>query len=303
MSQIITIQSINFDGEIANILFKPDNDNITINLGDVTLPFIFQPNLLIPEREVYGTYTILILGSDCPNILNVLRPIPTPTITPTNTPTRTPTPTPTPTPTNTPTPTPGVTPTPTPTPVYLAYLFIEPISGGTLMGQWMYDGGFDFYGFSNNSQPTQNQTIFNTELNRYVGFSGWTSGEFPHIINKSVPQVSGGLDSFGNNIVAYNFTTTQIPEFTIPGDSWYTWVIPVSLTNNQKQIIIDLSSNGSPNIFTPIYMESTINSNTFTYTGSTIFQTTYRVYTSYPSSEFKLTNNENIYFKGNTVSS
>ena len=71
MSQIITISSINYDGEIANILFKPDNDVITINLGDVELPFDFEQSLLIPSREVYGTYTILVEGSDCPNFLNV----------------------------------------------------------------------------------------------------------------------------------------------------------------------------------------------------------------------------------------
>jgi outer membrane biosynthesis protein TonB len=132
MSQIITIQSINFDGEIANILFKPDNLGITINLGDVTLPFVFDPSLLTPSREVYGFYTILVEGLDCPNVLNVQRPTPTPTptvtptrtptptptVTPTNTPSNTPTNTPTPTPTNTPTATTTATPTPTPTPTW-----------------------------------------------------------------------------------------------------------------------------------------------------------------------------------------
>jgi hypothetical protein len=132
MSQIITIQSINFDGEIANILFKPDNSDITINLGDVTLPFVFDPSLLTPSREVYGFYTILVEGLDCPNVLNVPRltptptptstptrtPTPTPTTTPTNTPSNTPTNTPTPTPTNTSTATPTATPTPTPTPTW-----------------------------------------------------------------------------------------------------------------------------------------------------------------------------------------
>jgi hypothetical protein len=43
MSQSITIDSINFDGELATVIFKPDNDNVVINLGQVTLPFIFFP--------------------------------------------------------------------------------------------------------------------------------------------------------------------------------------------------------------------------------------------------------------------
>ena len=130
MSNSIIIRSVNYDGEQANILFKPDNDNVVINLGNVTLPFLFQPSLLIPSREIYGTYTILVLNDqcvndDCPNILNVVRPTPTPTPTPTLTKTPTATPTPTPTPTETkyvciPTPTltqtPTITSTPTATP-------------------------------------------------------------------------------------------------------------------------------------------------------------------------------------------
>jgi hypothetical protein len=122
MSQSIIINSINYDGEIANIIFTPDVDNVVINLGQQTLPFLFRPYLLTPPRDVYGTYTIVVMvnGIQCPNILNVVRPTPTPTPTPTQTSTPTPTPTTTPTPTPTfdpcnPTPTPTSTTTPTPT--------------------------------------------------------------------------------------------------------------------------------------------------------------------------------------------
>ena len=48
MIQIITIDSINYDGELANVLFTPDNDSVVINLGDVILPFTFEPSLLVP---------------------------------------------------------------------------------------------------------------------------------------------------------------------------------------------------------------------------------------------------------------
>ena len=129
MSQSIVISSLNFDGEEASVIFTPQGTQNAINLGIVTLPFTFQPSLLTPPQEVYGTYTILVLSGDCPNILVVPRPTPTPT--PTITPTRTQTPTPTPTitptpsynpcavtqtPTNTPTNTPTRTPTRTPSP-------------------------------------------------------------------------------------------------------------------------------------------------------------------------------------------
>jgi len=123
MTQSIIINSINYDGEIANIIFTPDVDNVVINLGQQTLPFLFRPYLLSPPRDVYGTYTIVVMvnGIQCPNILNVVRPTPTPTPTPTQTSTPTPTPTTSPTPTPTfdpcnPTPTPTSTSTSTPTP-------------------------------------------------------------------------------------------------------------------------------------------------------------------------------------------
>lgn len=128
MSQTILIDSINYNGELATVLFKPDNENTVINLGNVVLPYLFDPSLLNPPRDIYGTYTILVLGTDgncktdCPNILQVPRPTPTPTPTTTVTKTVTPSPTTTPTPTPTvdpckvPTPTPTTTTTPTTTP-------------------------------------------------------------------------------------------------------------------------------------------------------------------------------------------
>jgi len=136
MSLSVTIESLNYDGEEAQVLFKPDNSNDVINLGNVILPFIFYPSLLIPPREIYGSYTVVVDSTNCRpncvNMLNIPRPTPTPTpnvtptktTTPTLTPTITPTPSidpckipsPTPTSTLTPTPTPTKTTTPTPTP-------------------------------------------------------------------------------------------------------------------------------------------------------------------------------------------
>ena len=304
----ITIQSINYSGEVANILFKPAGVDVVVNLGNQVLPYIFNPSGLTPSYDVYGTYTIFVLDADCPNILNVPTPTPTPTptVTPTSTVTPTPTITPTPTPTYnpcdfTPTPTPTKTPTPTPTPVLRAYLFIEPVSGSTNIGQWMYDSGSNFYGFTNDSQPTQNQTIFNLDMNKYVNFSGWTSGLFPDIIQQTVPQTSGGVDFYDNPIVAYNFLTTQIPQNYVGGQGWYTWIIPTSLTNNQRQTVIDLNINNNPDLFTAVGTEGVINNYTFTYSGTTIPATTYRVYTTYPNIIFKISDSNNIYMKGNTT--
>jgi hypothetical protein len=162
--------------------------------------------------------------------------------------------------------------------------------------------GSGFYGFTNGTQPTQVQATFDVELNTYVDFSGWTTGLFPSIINQDVPQITGGVDSYGNPMIAYNFKTTMVTANTVSsGKAWFTWMIPTGQTNGLYQNKIDYSTS-SPAILTTVSTESTIYSYYFTYTGSTIPQTTYRVYTTYPSTNFELLNSTDIYFRGNTVS-
>jgi hypothetical protein len=233
---------------------------------------------------------------------------PTLTVTPTYTPSVTLTQTPTgtitsPTPTKTQTKTPRITTTPTSAP-FNAYLFIEPNTGSTVIGEWMYTvNSQKFFGFSNGSQPTQNQSDFNNEMNVYVDFSGWTAGTFPSVIVQSIPSVSGGIDAFGNSIVANNFTTAVVSANTLNGSGWFVWMIPTGATNGLYQSQIDYSLS-SPNLLTPLLMESTIYSYTFYYTGSTIPNTTYRVYTTFPGVDFNLSNTgTNIYFRGNSLSS
>lgn len=233
----------------------------------------------------------------------------TPTVTPTNTVTPSITPTNTRTPTLTPTATPGNSPTPTPTPsstpsVDFAYLFIEPQTGSTSIGQYLYnlDNTRTFFGLSNSSIPdTTDPTQFNIDMNQYVSFSGWTGGTFPAVQSESVPQTSGGVDAYGNAIHAYNFTTHQVSAGSIGVEAWYTWIIPTSSTNGLEQTQIDFSILGNPNAMSTVITDSTIRNNTFTYTGTTIPANTYKVYTTFADLAFYIIDNDNIYFKGNTV--
>jgi hypothetical protein len=241
-----------------------------------------------------------------PSVTIGLTPTPTSTITPTPTSTITPTPSVTigltPTPTSTITPTPTITPSSTPF-VGTAYLFIEPQSGSTNIGQYMFDNGYNFYGFTNSSGPTtSNPTQFNNDMNGYVSFTGWTGGVFPTVRTQMVPQVSGGVDTYGNSIDAYNFTTHEVPVNTVSNQAWYTWIIPTGATNNLIQYQIDVNSFGNPNSMTTLIMDSTIYSQTFNYTGSTIPTGVYRVYTTFADLSFYLDNGGNtIYFRGNSV--
>jgi hypothetical protein len=270
-------------------------------------PYVENTKLFV---NIYGEC----INGSCPRNPFPTTPTPTPTITPTNTITPTYTPsntvTPsitstltTPTPTKTVTKTPRVTNSPTPAP-FFAYLFIEPNTGSTLIGDWMYTvNSQNFFGFTNGSQPTQNQSDFNTEMNVYVDFSGWTAGTFPSVITQTIPKVSGGNDAYGNAVIANNFTTAAITANTLSGSGWFIWMIPTGATNGLYQSQIDYSVH-SPNSLTPVNMESTIYSYTFYYTGSTIPNTTYRVYTTFPGVDFNLSNlDTNIYFRGNSLTS
>ena len=52
MSQSIIIQSVNYNGEMANIIFNPYGEETVLNLGNHTLPFEFTPSLLDPPKEI-----------------------------------------------------------------------------------------------------------------------------------------------------------------------------------------------------------------------------------------------------------
>lgn len=226
---------------------------------------------------------------------------PTPTVTPTVTITPNLSHTPTPSITATPTVTPTLTPTPT-VPTKYAYLFIEPQTGATNIGQYLYDldNNRTFFGFTNSSVPdTADANQFDIDMNEYVSFSGWTGGTFPAVQSSIVPQISGGVDDYGNAISAYNFKTHKVSAGSVGSPGWYIWIIPTGATNGGQQTQIDY--NGNANALTTVYTDSTIRANTFTYTGSTIPAGTYRVYTTFADLAFYINDNDNIYFKGNTV--
>jgi hypothetical protein len=277
------------------------------------LPSLFDtaPVVLIKVIDASGCTTFhqascqVIVPSPTPTQTIGFTPTPTPSITPTVTITATPPTTPTITPTSSITPSVTTTPTVTPTPstVFMyAYLFIEPFSGSTDIGNYMANVGSGFYGFTNGFGPdTSSPSQFNIDMNEYVSYSGWTN-DFPSVRSQLIPISSGGLDSFGNAKIAYNFTTHEVPIGTVEGLAWYTWIIMTGDTGGGIQRSIGYTTDGNPNSLTNVFMDSTIYNNTFTYTGSTIPSGTYRVYTTWASTPFQIDNSStNIFFKGDTV--
>ena len=232
MEQFILISSPSYDGQLANIIFKPDIEDNVYNLDDHILPYEFNSTDISPTTEIFGTYTILLLATKCPYFLNVPRLTPTPT--PTPSPTRTATPTPTPTPTVTPTydpcavsPTPSVTPTKTPTrtptrtptPTPTTPCNATPTPTPTITPSPLPASPGIYYGKLSlptiTSADTSSLTFITTNnpLNDYITFSvGLGYGYI--LIPTTLPQPTGFKDSnhgcTGNDVPFSNFGTIQI---------------------------------------------------------------------------------------------
>jgi len=229
---------------------------------------------------------------------------PTNTVTPTFTPTETITPTPslslgTPTPTKTPGLTQPVTPTPTQAPIPKALLFILEQSNNLDFATYMYNNGSTFYGFGLDYAPTTD-----SDVTLFMDWPGWFDGTAPTVIETEIPQITGGIDTYGNLKTEYNFITTQVPKGTAT-DAWYIWLIPQSMLggSDKRQTYIGYNINNSPNSLISQPMTSSIYQYGGSYTGSNWINDTYRMYTTHPGLAFSISTNDirTIYFKGDTV--
>ena len=248
---------------------------------------------------------------------NTPTPSITPTLTPTNTntPTITPTETTTPTPTVTPTITSTLTPTPSSTPTNLgALIFMESTDdatgGGTpstdILNYMLSSGAVNWFGFQTSGLPN-----FPTDISDFLIWMDWPgfvngTPNVPKVIKQSVPQTSGGVDTYGNAIDAYDFLTTEIPANTTTGNVYYVVLVPPSLTNNQIYSTIGISYTNTPLVLIQTSTDSGLRGSNVNYSGSNWPIATYRVYSQSPSNGFNngapfvvdITNN---YFRGGTL--
>jgi len=286
--------------------------NCTLALSGVTsLPVTFESPSAFTNSPSVIIKVVDSQNCEYNQTYNCVTPTPTKTPTPTPTITSSITPTPQITPSNTQTPatatpTPSLTVTPSITPTFtitpsttsqpdlVSYLFIEPITGSTLIGEYMNSKLVSFFGFSNAAAPSSNQSDFDFEMNTYLDFSGWTSGEFHKPIYTYYVDYES---SYNNN---FNFSPINLSANTISGDAWYTFIIPTGFTNGEYQKSISVSIDGGITQ-TTVFTNPTIYSNYFNYTGYSYFRTTYRVYTTFPSPEFLLSNDTNLFFSGSVI--
>ena len=248
-------------------------------------------------------------------------PTPTPTVTatPTCTPTTaTPTPTPTvtatpgmtPTSTSTPTPTPTLTPTPSGA-VYLAYLFPEPLDATSQndLGQYLFDSVASWFGFGN-SGGVPNISTYDTDMDLYVHYSGWTgsSGNFITPVtsmSSSIRQSSGtGVDSFGCTQSQYTFGTILLLPSMVDVNTQYNYTIWIPLvgvggTMNNMTVDVGNSVCGSAIYDNAIPEPTLASTNVVVSSGAAIPAGIYRVLWNFtlPSTTPL---NYSLYFKGDT---
>ena len=168
----------------------------------------------------------------------------------------------------------------------------------------MFGEDTTFYGFTNGLQP-QNVNDVLKYMEYFSTFEG--QGNIPLIIQIPIPQVGGGVDSEGNEIVQYNFTTTQIASGTVPEQAWYTFIIPDDsiggTSSGNRQFSIDFSDGNGPGTFeTAIMTQEYYNFEPVVNPGGVYVNGSYRMYTTFTSEPFFLDNTgKTLYFKGNTV--
>ena len=178
---------------------------------------------------------------------------------------------------------------------------IEPQGQASTFNGWMASQGSTFRGYWVNGPTTANSVTFNQQMDAYLRYSGW-GGNAPAIITGIISPTSGGNDAYGNPITAYLFQTTQVAAGTTPTNAWYTWYVSTGATNGQIMTQIGTNTAGNPNALTARNLNSTIATIPVGFTGSTIPPGTYRVYTTYSNTEFRINASaNNVYFKGNTL--
>ena len=200
-------------------------------------------------------------------------PTPTPSITPTNTPTQTPTSTPTP------------TPTPTNTVVMKALLFMESgddskfmNTAATDIGTYMNTNGSGaWYGFAASGLAGINANDILTWMD-WPGFVNGTTNVTP-VIQQIVPQADGGNDAHGNPITSYLIETTEVPQNTVKGYVYFSFLVPISLTNNNTYKSFGINFNDAANALETTSVDSGVSSIDIYYTGSNWPNGHYRMYT------------------------
>jgi len=145
---------------------------------------------------------------------------------------------------------------------------------------------------------------------QFLGFHGVNGDAWkfnlPNYINMpDIPQSSGGTDTFGNPLQAFNFKTIKISKNTVNDQfSWVVVLIPINAMNNdtrrQKQIEVVEKLGNTTRSRRVFLTENVVSNVVINYTGNRIPAGQYRVYSTYPSTGMRLNLNStnDVYIRG-----
>jgi hypothetical protein len=187
-----------------------------------------------------------------------------------------------------------------------AYIFVEPVSKHVMIKNHLnklpFIGRLPFVGFHG-----VNGGAWKENLPNYIDMPHWIDGRLPQIIQADIPQKSGGLDTFGNPVQAFNFKTVKITKNTVNDKfSWIIVLIPINAMDNdtkrQRRIhIVEKQGSVIKNLHFQIFTTDNVMSGTvINYNGNRIPAGKYRVYSTYPSTGMRLNLNStnDVYIRG-----
>ena len=189
-----------------------------------------------------------------------------------------------------------------------AYIFVEPRLKHTMIRNYLrtlpFTGRLPFTGFHGVGLGENLKSNF-PNFSNYINMPHWIDGRLPQIMQVDIPQTSGGIDTFGNPIEAFNFKTVKITKNTVNDQfSWIIVLIPINAMGNdtkrQKQIEV-VEKLGNVTRSRRIFLTENVISNlVINYNGNLIPSGQYRVYSTYPSTGMRLSLNStnDIYIRG-----
>ena len=189
-----------------------------------------------------------------------------------------------------------------------AYIFVEPRSKHAMIKNHLktlpFTGRLPFLGFHGVGLGENLKSNF-PNFSNYINMPHWIDGRLPQIMQVDIPQTSGGIDTFGNPIEAFNFKTVKITKNTVNDQfSWIIVLIPINAMGNdtkrQKQIEV-VEKLGNVTRSRRIFLTENVISNlVINYNGNLIPSGQYRVYSTYPSTGMRLSLNStnDIYIRG-----
>jgi len=187
-----------------------------------------------------------------------------------------------------------------------AYVFIEPSTKHVMIKNHLntlptlVPGKRQFLGFHG-----VNGDAWKFNLPNYINMPHWIDGRLPQIIQTDIPQSSGGTDTFGNPLQAFNFKTIKISKNTVNDQfSWVVVLIPINAMNNdtrrQRQIEVVEKLGNTTRSRRVFLTENVVSNVVINYTGNRIPAGQYRVYSTYPSTGMRLNLNStnDVYIRG-----